>query len=298
MFGAIVERIERNQRLDDLAGKVQQSVAPLIDDGRVRDVLTGGWLGHPLHPAAVIAPLSGWLAGTLLDVVGGPLARRPAQRLVGAGTLAAMPAAMSGAADWLTTNGAERRVGIVHAALADGATLLYATSWFLRARRHHRGAVATGLAGAALAGATAFMGGHLSFRRGVGVSTVAFQSGPDDWEPLELDAEPSPDHAVRGVAGGIPYAVVGASSDTGTARPPRVVEARCSHRGGPLDEGAVVDGCLECPWHGARFDLDTGEVRHGPASAAQPVYDVTVDGETLRIRRDEPGGLRAGVSTV
>ena len=30
----------------------------------------------------------------------------------------------------------------------------------------------------------------------------------------------------------------------------------CAHAGGPLDEGPVVDGCIECPWHGSRFRLD------------------------------------------
>jgi Rieske Fe-S protein len=237
----------------------------------------------------------------LLDVVGGSSARRAAQRLVGAGTLAALPAASTGLAEWLTTDKAEERVGTVHAALADATTVLYATYWLLRTRRHHRAAVAAGLAGATLAGATAFMGGHLSFRRGVGVTTVAFQSGPQEWTPLELDAEPVQDHAVRGVAGVLPYAIVASAlgdMPSGSTPPPHVMEARCTHRGGPLHEGVVVDGCLECPWHGARFDLETGHVRRGPAAAAQPVYEVDRDDDRLRIRRKEDGGLRAEVTTA
>jgi nitrite reductase/ring-hydroxylating ferredoxin subunit/uncharacterized membrane protein len=246
-----------------------------------------------------MAPLSGWLAGTLLDVVGGSSARRSAQRLVGFGTLAAMPAASTGVAEWLTTDKAEERVGTVHAVLADGATLMYATSWLLRTRRHHRAAVAAGLTGAALAGATAFMGGHLSFRRGVGVNTVAFQSGPQDWVALELDEDATPDRAVRGLAEGLPYAVVAASSTGSSAvAVPHVMESRCSHRGGPLHEGEVLDGCLECPWHGARLDLETGEVRRGPASAPQPVYDVDDHDGRLSIRRTEHGSLRANATTA
>ncbi len=37
------------------------------------------------------------------------------------------------------------------------------------------------------------------------------------------------------------------------------IEDVCTHDGGPLVEGAIIDGCLvECPRHGARFDIRTG----------------------------------------
>jgi 3-phenylpropionate/trans-cinnamate dioxygenase ferredoxin subunit len=56
------------------------------------------------------------------------------------------------------------------------------------------------------------------------------------------------------------------------------VEDRCPHRDFPLSGGDVVDGCLECPWHGARFDLRTGHCGHGPAEgdtiATYPVLQV------------------------
>ncbi len=32
----------------------------------------------------------------------------------------------------------------------------------------------------------------------------------------------------------------------------------CPHSGGPLSEGALEDGCVSCPWHGARFELSSG----------------------------------------
>jgi nitrite reductase/ring-hydroxylating ferredoxin subunit len=37
------------------------------------------------------------------------------------------------------------------------------------------------------------------------------------------------------------------------------VENRCLHVGNPLDDGAVSEGCVTCPWHGWRYDLRTGE---------------------------------------
>ena len=292
IFESVIDRIERSDRLDPITQRVKDLFEPVIGSGIARDVLGGRWLGHPVHPPAVIAPLAGWFGGTLLDIAGGPTARGAARRLIGAGTLAALPAALAGASDWLTVGDAEERVGTVHAALADGATTLFGLSWLLRTRRHHRSAVAFGLAGAAVAATTAFVGGHLSFRRGVGVSTVAFQSGPDEWAALDLDDEPQTDRAVLGIAAGVPFAVVATSSSADLATSVHVLESRCTHRGGPLHDGSVVDGCIECPWHGARFDLESGAVRRGPASAPQPVYDTRgVDG-SIELRRDEPGGLR------
>ena len=48
----------------------------------------------------------------------------------------------------------------------------------------------------------------------------------------------------------------------------------CAHAGGPLDKGAVVDGCLECPWHASRFRLADGHVVRGPALYDQPAYEI------------------------
>ena len=58
---------------------------------------------------------------------------------------------------------------------------------------------------------------------------------------------------------------------------------RCSHQGGPLHEGELVDDRVRCPWHASEFVLADGSVAHGPASAPQPVYDA----------RDDDG-IRAG----
>ena len=53
----------------------------------------------------------------------------------------------------------------------------------------------------------------------------------------------------------------------------------CAHEGGPLDKGEIVDGCVECPWHGSRFNLADGHV--GRAGRLDlPVFEVreTADG--------------------
>ena len=43
------------------------------------------------------------------------------------------------------------------------------------------------------------------------------------------------------------------------------VSRRCRHQFADLSDGRVgADGCLVCPWHGSRYDLDTGEMVDGP----------------------------------
>lgn len=43
------------------------------------------------------------------------------------------------------------------------------------------------------------------------------------------------------------------------------IPAWCPHKGAPLSEGTVTGSFLECPWHGAVFDLRTGRRLRGPA---------------------------------
>ena len=52
---------------------------------------------------------------------------------------------------------------------------------------------------------------------------------------------------------------------------------QCAHAGGPLNEGTLVDGCVECPWHGSRFEVATGRRRRGPTVYDQPTYEVRAD---------------------
>ncbi len=57
----------------------------------------------------------------------------------------------------------------------------------------------------------------------------------------------------------------------------------CTHSGGPLHEGEVVDGRVVCPWHQAEFDLKSGEVECPPAVEGVKSYKVEVAGDTLKV---------------
>jgi 3-phenylpropionate/trans-cinnamate dioxygenase ferredoxin subunit len=57
-----------------------------------------------------------------------------------------------------------------------------------------------------------------------------------------------------------------------SAGKPFAVSNRCRHLFASLGQGQVTeDGCLECPWHGARYDVGTGRMVRGPQGAFKPL---------------------------
>lgn len=59
------------------------------------------------------------------------------------------------------------------------------------------------------------------------------------------------------------------------------IDATCSHRGGPLEKGTLSDFNIECPWHGALYDVRTGagdqRTSWGPKQASYMVVEKNGD---------------------
>jgi 3-phenylpropionate/trans-cinnamate dioxygenase ferredoxin subunit len=56
---------------------------------------------------------------------------------------------------------------------------------------------------------------------------------------------------------------------------PFALSNRCRHLFASLGEGRVTtEGCLQCPWHGARYDVETGKMVRGPQGAYKPLAGV------------------------
>lgn len=263
--------------LDPIAGKVDGAVKAVTRKTPIKNALSGSWLGHQLHPILTDLPIGAWGAAAALDLTAGEEGAAAARRLVGLGLIASVPTAMAGASDWSDTSGADKRVGLVHGLSNSVATVLQTASWFAR-RRGHRGAgVVLSLAAVGITFASASLGGHLSYARGVGVNHTAFQREKRSWTDVGADAEIAEGSLVRVTVDEVPVLLARQDGEV------HAISATCTHAGGPLDEGTLdQDGCVTCPWHGSRFRIHDGSVQRGPASVPEPRWEVRrEDGRVL-----------------
>ena len=274
----LIKRIEAFEPTDRVAKPLQRFASRLVQPRLVRNTLSGTPLGHPLHPMLTDVPIGAWLAAGLLDTVGGDTAGPAADLLVGAGVAAAVPTALSGLNDWSDTYGPETRLGFAHAAGNVVAVGLYAASLATRLAGNRTAGRVLGYAGLATMMTGAYLGGHLSFVRGVNVNRTAYEDRPTDWTDVAADADVGDGAMLKVTAGG---ASVFLHRRGGRLY---ALANTCSHMGGPLDEGKTEDGCVTCPWHGSMFRLDDGSIVRGPASTPQPTYETRVTGGRVEVR--------------
>jgi 3-phenylpropionate/trans-cinnamate dioxygenase ferredoxin component len=61
------------------------------------------------------------------------------------------------------------------------------------------------------------------------------------------------------------------------------IEDLCTHDGGPVAEGELDGDVIECPRHGARFNVKTGAALCLPATSPVPTYKVRVEGDEIQV---------------
>lgn len=64
------------------------------------------------------------------------------------------------------------------------------------------------------------------------------------------------------------------------------IDDRCTHDGGPLEQGELEEYSIECPRHGARFDVRTGRVLALPAVLPLTTYPVRLEGTAIKVAVD------------
>ena len=184
----------------------------------------------------------------------------------------------AGWTDWSDSHEEQQRVGLVHAATNGTAAALYASALITRMRgRHSRW---RSLAGGALAGVGAMLGGHLGYRQSLGPNHAESVThlGSSEWQELGAVTTLPEGKPVRRMAGAVPVVVVRRGTTV------HVLADRCPHLEGPLSDGEVRDDRLVCPWHGSEFRVSDGCVVHGPATAPVPRFESRVMGDELQAR--------------
>ena len=172
--------LENATALDRPVSAVEPFIRTVFGSGTRASVLRGDWLGHAVHPLLTDLVLGSWTSASVLDLFGGVDAPASAQRLIGAGLLAVGPTAWTGWAEWSEAGPREKRVGLVHAVTNGVAIGVYAASWIARRRGRHGTGARLALAGAAVSGVAAYLGGHLTEARKVASHHPAYDGAPSN----------------------------------------------------------------------------------------------------------------------
>jgi nitrite reductase/ring-hydroxylating ferredoxin subunit/uncharacterized membrane protein len=272
--------LQRADSLDQLAQPMKKALTRAVPAGSpLNEALSGTALGHPMHPPLTDVVIGAWTSALVLDFIGGKRGRRAADLLIALGVLAALPTAAAGLNDWTTLDSKTQRTGVVHGTNNIVATTLFGMSWLTRrAGRRQLGRVSA-LVGFATVSLGAFLGGHLSFRKGVGVDHTAFLDAPEDWTAVADEASLKDSDPISVEVAGVEIMVVRQGESL------CALLDRCAHQGGPLHDGTIGDGTVICPWHSSRYRLSDGTALSGPTAHPQPVLQVRVQNGKIEVRR-------------
>ena len=242
----------------------------------IQDFLNGTWLGHPVHAVVTDVPVGALTVSLVADLINQPVV---ADVSLVIGILAMIAAAVTGAADYAEVDGNARNRATVHSVVMVAALVLYAISLAIRSGSpaDRLLPIVLSILGYLTLSVGAAIGGDLVYLIGTHVNRHAWRGAGSKWIKLDLGDLPDiPEGGPTKLRAGINDLVVIREGERILA-----LHAQCAHAGGPLPEGELVDGAIQCPWHGSRFRMADGHVVRGPAMYDQPAYDV---------RRSETGG--------
>ena len=250
---------------------------------------------HPIHPMLVAFPIGLFITSLIFDLLG---AQRGNASLwaagwycVIAGLCFSLAAAVPGVIDLLSVvppNSSGRNRGYKHALLNLGMIAVFV------AVAAHRGDAATqpdGMSltlsaiGVLLLLASGWLGATLVYRNQIGVDHRFANAGKlktvevGRWDAAvceESDLEEG-QMLLANISG--TRVAVGRCSEGLVA-----FSDRCTHKGGPLSDGALVGCTVQCPWHGSQFNVHTGKVVNGPAEERIESYGIEVEGGKVFVR--------------
>lgn len=287
------EAITGQERLTPVEEKLQRAIHEVFRSGGVRgqkikNALHGTWLGDPLHAALTDVPIGAWTAAMIFDAIGGLSDRSEfniaADGSLLVGILSALAAATAGLTDWQDIDPPARRIGLLHGLLNISSVGLFASSLIARKRDSRNLGRSLSTIGYIVATFAARLGGNLVYEHRVGVDHTSGQTLPSDFVPVLAESELADGTMRRVQHNGTPILLA--------RRGTRIfaMAENCSHLGGPLSEGELIDGSVKCPWHGSRFALEDGRVVDGPAVHPQPCLQVQVRNGQIEIGQPRTEG--------
>jgi nitrite reductase/ring-hydroxylating ferredoxin subunit len=199
---------------------------------------------------------------------------------VPAGLAAGLIAAVPGLIDYLGSvppRSSAKERATKHALINVGSLALFAMSWLADRKRNRALPLAFETVGAATLCVGGWMGGTLAYRNQIGVDHRYANAGK--WREEHVDADDT--SALEPLAHGLEVnqmKLVHAGGERvaigRTGKGYVAFQDRCTHKGGPLSDGVMMCGTVQCPWHGSQFDVQTGQVKAGPAEVNIETYDV------------------------
>jgi nitrite reductase/ring-hydroxylating ferredoxin subunit/uncharacterized membrane protein len=254
---------------------------------KIRNFLNGTWLGEPLHVVLKDVPIGAWTVAMFFDVFDSIGINREfalaAEASIAIGILGAAGAAATGLTDWSDVDPPARKMGLLHGVLNLGATALFTTSLLLRRNKTRAGGRVAAVLGYALMTYSAHLGGQMVYTHRVGVDRTDGLVFPEQFTPVLPASELADDQPTRAMHDGVSILLV--------RRGQRLfaMAETCSHFSGPLSEGKLVDGSIECPYHASRFALEDGRVINGPAVHPQPCLEVRIREGQIEVRKPPLG---------
>ena len=252
---------------------------------------------HPIHPFLIPFPIAFGTGALVADIVARfadwPTVWATGAYLAVAAVATGLVAAVPGLIDYFAVvppdSSAKKRatyhmiVNVIALSLIGvGTAFREADTW-----RAGIGTVVCEAAGMLCMTVGGWLGGTLVYRNQIGVDHRYARAGK--WKEAHVDGRPGEQVVVASadelepdqmklvhVAG---RRIVLARTDAGYA----ACDDRCTHKGGPLSDGVLLCGTVQCPWHGSQFDVRTGEVKAGPAVQAIRTYAVIVDGGQVKL---------------
>lgn len=282
----ITNMINHQIWLDRIAEPVQKTVnrfyagSGRVEQG-VENLLNGTPLGHPLHPALTDIPIGAWTATIAIDRLdrSGIRFGKAADASLLIGIASAAAAAVAGLTDWQHTNGEARRVGILHALINTIGLGVFISSYIAR-KAGNRG-LGKGLALLGYLGVffSAYLGGDLVFRQKIGVNHGQTRLPAHNFTPIIAAGDLRDGQLTRVDVDGVRILLLRRGEHV------FAINEVCTHLGGPLAEGDLQsDNTVICPWHGSRFQMETGIVVDGPAAYPQSCYEARILNGQIEIR--------------